>query len=110
MIGTNPAKIKLLVAAMMLSSIAAFQLWPDFDCFYKGIALSFFFSGILLHYILRKSYSMVWLLLTLNNAFDEFLGDPKTFGWNEKIFALLLGTYVIHTILRKEKCPTKKAS
>lgn len=107
MIGTNPVKIKLLVAAMILSSIAAFQLWTYFDCFYKGIAITFLFSGTLLHYILRKPYSVVWLLLTLNNAFDEFFGNPKTFGWNEMIFALLLGTYVIYTILRKKKCPKK---
>lgn len=106
MTGTNPVIIKLLIAAMILISIAAFQLWPYFDCFYKGVALCFLFSGILIYYIFRYLYALVWLLLTLNNAFDEFFGDPKTFGWNEKLFALLLGLYVTYSILKK--CLTKK--
>jgi hypothetical protein len=99
MTGTNPRIINFLIAAMIIVSIAAFQLWPYFDCFYKGIAVTFLISGVLLLYCFRNLISVVWFLLALNNAADEFFFDPKTFGLNEKIFCLFLILYIIFSLI-----------
>ena len=96
-----------ILITIIITSILSFNLWMllPFQIFYKGLAIVFVLSAILIRAdsVKHSPYRYLcdlWLWLTINNLIDEFFFDPRKVGLNEYLFAAAV---VIHAIIKIKK-------
>jgi len=86
---------RLLWVATIIS-IATFQLYkylPE-NSFYIGMAIFIFLLSLIIFMQNRKLFISFFLLcIAFNNLIDELFFDPKKFGINEILFALIIPTF-----------------
>lgn len=90
MIDKRLNKIILIIAIVL--GVATYQLWSFFPkgFFYVGNAL---FIMLLSVYIYAENKNIVTFVLfgySINNLLDEFIFNPKEFGSNEIIIAIVI--------------------
>lgn len=102
---TEGQKIGLIIA-MIATSIAAYNLWLilPLNIFYKGMAVTFFLSAVLIRADSTQNTAYrylcdLWMWLTINNVIDEFCFDPRKVEWNEYVFGIVVITHAIYKII-----------
>lgn len=90
-------KLKYAPFLIMCLQVLNFLLWPLLwkGAFYQINGVSWFLVFIYIIFGLHEKSKWelislcMCLALTFNEAIDETIGDPKSFGWNELIVAIL---------------------
>lgn len=98
---------KALLITIIIVSILSFNLWMlfPFQIFYKGLAILFILSAILIRIDSEKGTQYryicdVWLLLTANNLIDEFFFNPRALEWNEYLFGMVI---MVHAAIKANR-------
>jgi succinate-acetate transporter protein len=101
---------KALLISIIVTSILSFNLWMilPFSIFYKGLAVVFVLTAAIIRIDSKRNTSYrslcdLWLMLSLNNFFDEMFFNPQKISYNEYLFGLIIIIYTIVKVYGKNR-------